>query len=100
MTFERFESIILELEKQDKIQSELYKYNIDLFDFTDSYHQIIDKLIKEIYGEEGHDWFSWFCYENDFGRKELGAWDENENPICQDVKGLWEYLELNHIKIN
>lgn len=93
MNFEKFESIVLELKKQDKIQSKLYKCNVDLLDFIDPYHKIISELLIEVYGEEGYDWFSWFCYENNYGEKGLGAWDENKNPICQDIKGLWEYLE-------
>lgn len=93
MTFEKFESIVLELKKQDKVQSKLYKYNVDLIDFTDPYHKIIGELLTEVYGEEGYDWFSWFCWENDFGKEGLEAWDENKNLICQDIKGLWKYLE-------
>jgi hypothetical protein len=49
--------------------------------------------MKEIYGEEGVDWFSWFCYENDYGQGGLEAWDENKNPICYSFESLWEYLE-------
>jgi hypothetical protein len=64
-----------------------------LIDFVDPYHGIIHSLIREIYGDEGLDWWSWFCYENDFGRGTLEAWDENETPICYDLKSLWEYLE-------
>jgi hypothetical protein len=49
-------------------------------------------LIKEIYGEKGLDWFSWFCYESEFGQKH-GATDENDNPICYDWESLHLYLE-------
>ena len=96
MTYERFLKIITEIEKQDKLVSALYDLKVDLIDWTDPYSSIIGELIKEIYGEEGYDWFGWFCYETDFGNKEVGAWDENKNPICYDVKSLWEYLEKNH----
>jgi len=93
MTYERFLKIITEIEKQDKLVSALYDLKVDLIDWTDPYSSIIGELIKEIYGEEGYDWFGWFCYETDFGNKEVGAWDENNNPICYDVKSLWEYME-------
>jgi len=96
MTYERFLKIITEIEKQDKLVSALYDLKVDLIDWTDPYSSIIGELIKEIYGEEGYDWFSWFCYERNFGSKEIGAWDENGNPICYDVKSLWKYLEKNH----
>tara|TARA_R110000868_G_scaffold358394_2_gene620120 strand:- start:125 stop:418 length:294 start_codon:yes stop_codon:yes gene_type:complete len=93
MTYERFLKIITEIEKQDKLVSALYDLKVDLIDWTDPYSSIIGELIKEIYGEEGYDWFSWFCYERNFGNEEIGAWDENSEPICYDVKSLWECLE-------
>lgn len=114
MTYEQFLKVITELQKQDQVVSDLYKLKVDLIDFMDPYHSIINTLLKEIYGEVGYDWFSWFCYESDYGQKDwkllptigsdgviipstddtkFGAHDENGNPICYDVKSLWEYME-------
>ena len=93
MTLEKFTEIIDSLKKTGEDLNKLYKLNVDLVEFVEPYETIISRLIKEIYGDEGYDWFSWFCYDRDFGEKELGAWDENENPICYDIKSLWEYLE-------
>lgn len=93
MTYERFLKITLVLKRQDEIINRLYKNKVDLIDFVDPYHEIVTELIKEVYGEEGYDWFSWFCYENDFGSGTLEAWDENKNPICYSHESLWEYLE-------
>jgi hypothetical protein len=93
MTYETFLKITLELQKQDRIVDNLYKSNVDLLEFIDPYHGLIYLLIKEIYGEEGVDWFSWFCYENDYGQGTLEAWDENKNRICYSLESLWEYLE-------
>jgi hypothetical protein len=93
MTYETFLKITLELQRQERIVDDLYKNKIDLLEFIDPYHGLIHLLIKEIYGEEGVDWFSWFCYENDYGRGTLEAWDENKNRICYSLESLWEYLE-------
>lgn len=93
MTYERFLKITLVLKRQDEIINRLYKNKVDLIDFVDPYHEIVTELIKEVYGEEGYDWFSWFCYENDFGSGTLEAWDENKNRICYSHESLWEYLE-------
>jgi hypothetical protein len=100
MKFETFQKIIsLHQEEQEKIHG-IYEHGIDLINFADQYHEIISILVTEIYGESGYDWFSWFCHESDYGKKGPEAWDENEDPICYDVKSLWEYLELNKIKLN
>ena len=99
MTLEKFTEVIDSLKKTGEDLNKLYKLNVDLVEFVEPYETIISRLIKEIYGEEGYDWFSWFCYDRDFGEKELGAWDENENPICYDIKSLWEYLESLRNKI-
>jgi len=93
MTLEKFTEVIDSLKKTGEDLNKLYKLNVDLVEFVEPYETIISRLIKEIYGDEGYDWFSWFCYDRDFGEKELGAWDENENPICYDIKSLWEHLE-------
>ena len=123
MTYENFLRVILQQQKSDKVIDEAYKLNIDLIDFVDPYHAIISTLIKEIYGEEGYDWYSWFCYESEYGQKDwsstscyrknnkgemelihdegearFGAYDEDRNPICYSHESLWEYLEKNHNK--
>ena len=95
MKYERFEKIILELQEQDKVLSQLNDHNIDLANFIDPYFVIINELIQEIYGDEGYDWFNWFCWENDFGEGALDAYDGDE-PICYSVSSLWQYLEENH----
>jgi hypothetical protein len=93
MTYETFLKLTLELQRQERIVDDLYKSKIDLLEFIDPYHGLIHLLIKEIYGEEGVDWFSWFCYENDYGQGTLEAWDENKNRICYSFESLWEYME-------
>jgi hypothetical protein len=93
MEYKDFLGITLQLQKQDMVISGLYKNKIDLTEIVDPYHSIIAILIKDIYGEEGYDWFSWFCYENDFGRKGLDAYDENKKPICYSHESLWSFLE-------
>ena len=117
MTYKRFLKVVLSLQKQDRELGKLYKLKIDLLDFVDPYHAIITELIKEIYGDEGYDWFSWFCYESEYGQKDwsskptmgtdgkiipptdgvkFGAHDEKGNPICYSIESTWEYLEANH----
>ncbi len=93
MTLEKFTEIINILKEESDRLTELYQMKVDLIEFVNPYHSIIETLIREIYGGEGIDWFSWFCYERDFGDKEVGAWDEDGNPICYDIESLWNYLE-------
>jgi hypothetical protein len=93
MTYETFLKVTLELQKQDHIINNLYKNKIDLLEFVDPYHKVITLLIKEVYGEEGFDLWSWFCYENDYGQGTLEAWDKDGTPICYSFESLWEYLE-------
>ena len=100
MTYENFLKVILQQQKSDRVISEAYKLNIDLLEFVDPYHHIISTLIKEIYGEEGYDWYSWFCYENDYGTGTLTANEADGTPICYSHESLWEYLEKNHLIIN
>ena len=117
MTYETFLKITLTLQKADRELHDLYKKKVDLLEFVDPYQNIIMLLIREVYGEEGADWYSWFCYENDYGQKdwskikkvmtkgkledrevEYGAYDENGNPICYSFESTWDYLENNYNK--
>lgn len=100
MELSTFTVIINTLKKQNDAVLELYKLKVDLMEFADPYESVIRELITEIYSLEGYDWFSWFCYEVDFGRKvskkKPRAWDKDEKPICYDVKSLWNYLESEY----
>jgi hypothetical protein len=100
MKLETLTKVIETLKNQSEVTNQLYKLNVDLVEFADPYESVITILIKEIYGEEGYDWFSWFCYENDFGRKmskkNPRAWDKDEKPICYDIESLWNCLETEY----
>lgn len=105
MKYERFLKIILTLQMQDKKITSLHKLNIDLIYWGYPYNVIIIEFLKEIYGDTGYDWFSWYCYESEYGTRdwvknprdgvEFGARDENKNSICYSHEFLWEYLEAN-----
>jgi hypothetical protein len=122
MEYKTFSKIISLLKQESDRSQKLIKMGVDILDVNDGLHQIICLLIEEIYGEEGLDWFSWFCYESDFGKKDwslhdcyqnvdgkmvkirekgetqYGASDENGNPICYSIKSTWQFLEKNYKK--
>ena len=120
MKYENFLKVIMTQRKLEQQVHKAYKLKIDLMDFVDEYNAITKILLTEIYGEQGYDWYSWFCWENDYGEKdwskttlrrnedgsftqkeptgeiEYGAKDKNGNPICYSFQSLWEYLESNY----
>jgi len=95
MNYKNFLRVGLLLQKNSKELTKLYKLKVDLLDFVDPYNESISILIESIYGKEGCDWWSWYCYENDFGTRGLEAWDENKKRICYSWESLYEYLEKN-----
>ena len=96
MEIERFKKIVETLRDSSDMMDQLYKLKVDLIDFTDPYNLVIHQLIEEIYGKEGEDWWSWFCYEKDFGRGEVEAWDKDGNKICYDIESLHRLLETEY----
>lgn len=98
MTYDRFLKVALGLQKIERVVKTLYDNGMDVIEFTDPYHTIISELLLEVYGDEGYDWFSWFCYENDFGTGGLTAKDEEGNPVCYSFESLYEYLESKYKK--
>ena len=121
MEYERFLKIILGVKRESEKLDKIYKLGIELYDLVDPYHAIIDELIKEVYGDDGFEWWSWFCWESEFGQKDWstgptyrvkedgtheivnergevrhGAHDAEGNPICYSFESTWEYLEKNY----
>jgi hypothetical protein len=120
MEFKQFEKICNLLIKESEDHSKLNEISIDLINFVDPYHEIINILLNEIYGKEGLEWFQWFAYESDFGKRDWtkhdsyqkidgkmvkikeagekrnGASDKDGNSICFDVYSTWKYLEENY----
>lgn len=94
MTYDRFLKIGLELQKVQRVSNKLYDNGMDLTTFTNPYYTIISELLSEVYGDMGRDWFTWFCYENDFGAAGLTTYDKKGKEICYSFKSLYEYIEL------
>jgi len=110
------------MKKQSEKIGGLNSFGVDLVDFVEPYHEILDKCIEEFYGEGGLLWFNWFCHESEFGEKDFskypaykrvdgkmvksheageirwGATDGDGNPICHSVLSTWEYLQQNFKK--
>jgi len=94
MEYSRFLWIMLSLQKEDRIVKKAYDIGVDMINFLDPYHRILSTLILEIYGEDAHGWWDWYCYENNFGQGGLSATDEDGNPICYSWGSLYEQMEL------
>ena len=124
MDFSTFSKICDVYEKHLEDTRKLHELGVDTYEFNDPLYSTIHLLIEEIYGEEGADWFSWFCLENDFGKKEwrkdldmyqqidgeyvkieeekkdsYGAHDSEGNPIFHTKESAWEILERDHSRI-
>jgi hypothetical protein len=76
-----------------------YKLNIDLHEFMDDEHWVLQHLWSVVLTKEGYDWFSWFMYEKAYLyelREDMKAHDEHKNEICKDLDGLYDYLVTNN----
>ena len=92
MEYEKFEKIILNLQKISDQADILYNNGIDITEVTDNLHIIINDLLGIIFTDDGKDWIDWFMYEKEFGKREdLKAWDGNDE-IAYDIKSLYDLL--------
>ena len=123
MKLEHFEKIINEYRKGNDMVSELHSIGFDLLEgkykLSDSLYHLFISSLESHYTDDGINWVTWFIYENDWGEKEWNkvplykrnsdgvselvmdedrhaATDENGDPICYDIKSLWEYIEKEH----
>lgn len=92
MTFDKFNGLLQTMEELGRKQHAAYKLGIELSDFTDDFYGVINDLLRAVYGDDGYEWISWFMFENDFGRKGLGA-TMHGKPTCYDALSLWKEIE-------
>lgn len=77
----------------------LHKLNVDLYEFMDDSAWVNQRLWETVLTKQGNDWFCWFMYEKSYlydMDKEMKAWDENKNEICQTLPDLYEFLVRNN----
>jgi hypothetical protein len=90
MTYQQFEILINTLLQKREDQTKIYMLGIDLSSYNDDLYKVIDILMEKSFGIN-KEWIDWFIYERVTPSGEiLEAWDENDKPICYDIKSLWE----------
>lgn len=104
MTFKEFKTATdYMIEHHNKVTA-AYKLNIDLIEFSDTQEKVLSMLWRQILTDDGKEWFDWFMYEKNYiedgiGKKELKAYDKKKE-ICEDLKGLHDYLTKHkHFKL-
>jgi hypothetical protein len=104
MTFERFKFITDQMVQNSARIDKSYEQGVDLIEFTEGYHVVINYLWGQLLTTEGLDWFDWFMYEKNYlqdgiGDPEMQAFskiNDEEVEICKDLEGLYEYLKENN----
>lgn len=98
MDKDKFIEVVNHIKKRNKTEREWSCIGIDVFEtpLMESTYKIERLLLECIYGKQGYNWIQWWLYEKSEG--EVGAWDENGNPICTTIEDLWEYLEKEYAK--
>ena len=96
MTYKAFKQIIdLQIAHTKRVRA-FYDLKLDLIETFSEQEKAVELLWEAILTEYGYDWLCWYLYEKDGvggkPRADLQAWDKEENEICKDLKGLWEYL--------
>ncbi len=94
INYENFKTLIERLQKISDSTRDLYQmFNIDLINYGDDYGKVIDILIKEAFTEEQAGWIEWFMWENDFGRGDLTATDEQGYKTAYDIESLYKLIK-------
>jgi len=99
MKFELFKNIIETYEKGSSMLSELHDLGFDFFEgkyqLSNIHYKQLENIILSLYGEKGLEWVEWFIFENDYGKNNLEAFDNNQR-ICDTIENLYLYLEKNN----
>ena len=101
MKYNDFKKLINEYREAQTMLSELNKIGFDFFEgkynLSDKFYCLLILSLKTHYNKEAIDWIEWFMFETNYQRGDkYEAYDEDKNIICQDLNGLWEYIEKNY----
>lgn len=95
MTLEDFKQVMALIDKADQRNDALYKVGIDAIEYSDIYHDIITRLFKEIFTEDGWEWIAYYLYEIPLfkDKKEFYATEADGSPIyLRNVEELYNYV--------
>ena len=102
MKKEVFNEIVNVSNEMSKYIDKLYDLKIDIINSPlFSYFNTIESIcIKNEYGSEGYDWYTWFLCEKMMSKnpEKMRAWDENGNEILKDLDELYDFLEKKYNK--
>jgi hypothetical protein len=102
MLLDELENLLKKYKALSDKMSELHDIGFDFYEgkfpLMSDMEFIFDLTILSHYTKQGAEWVNWFVYETNYGQKDMEAKDENGNPICYDVKSLYEYIEKHHKK--
>jgi hypothetical protein len=111
MEYKYFLKSLLSYKKLLEDFSDLYNMGFDFLEGKYKLESLSTSLITSTfeshYTEEGCDSIFWFVYENEFGQKDWGSKDENDNPLigyggmkdkdgnplCFSFESTWEYVK-------
>lgn len=93
MKFETFIEVLNNLKQFNEIKSEY----IDP-EYTDSLYSVIESLLKEVMNPAQIEWFDWWIWETDFGRrtdlmKNSTQTIGDEKFVIDSVNNLWRAID-------
>ena len=91
MTLETFKQIVFLLKKDSERSDKLYKLGMDVINFNDELHGVINLLFKAHYSEEGEDMISWWLWEDT--DKFLFDGEGNQTHDLTKIEDIWKYVE-------
>lgn len=101
MVFEDFKKHIEAIQFIDNYRSKLYELGIDVEnkELDSAVNTLAFGWVLDLYGEEGHDWVTWWLYElpglkKRHGEREAFAYNPDGSPINLDtIDDLYKFLE-------
>lgn len=94
INLQTFEYVVKARQKLAEFEDKNKLLDIINIDVLDKYWMFEDTLIKKILNEKEYDWYYWFVFENDFGKKELTCKNSNKYKKGINIKNLDDMLKF------
>jgi hypothetical protein len=101
MQYPTFEKIMLTYKRALEDMTALHKIGLDLsegpYDLMSHMYEMFNESMGIQYNANGVDWIDWYIFETDWQQaKHYEAYNEKNQLIAQDLRGLWELLESEY----
>lgn len=94
VSYKQFKDLVKQCRELSDRNAKLHGLGIDLLDYNEDFHRLIDGLWKALYPDKC-EWVQYLLYDCDYGRKALPVTLPDGTETKATIKNVWRWAEEN-----